>query len=88
MNRGITDFSPRKWADFLIYDQDLPVNGVTISIRKRLNGYHAETMLLTMGIVTCVISVSFVLNSNLIVLNIGTFTSSFLGIFFFFVNLF
>ena len=39
-----------KWAEFLTYDEDLPVSGLMISTRKRLNGWHAEPRLLTIGL--------------------------------------
>ena len=39
-----------KWSEFLTYDKDLPVSGLTISTRKLLNGWYAEPQLLTMGL--------------------------------------
>ena len=38
------------WAEFLTYDENLPASGQMISTRKRLNGWHAEPLLLTMGL--------------------------------------
>ena len=55
MNRGITDFLHK--AEFLTYDEDLPVSGLMISTRKRLNGWHAEPRLLTMGLKSVNLSV-------------------------------
>ena len=39
-----------KWAKFMTYDEDLPISRVSISPRKRPNGWHAEPLLLTMGL--------------------------------------
>ena len=38
-----------KWAEFVTYDEDLPVSGLMISTRKLLNGWHAENRVLTKG---------------------------------------
>ena len=46
---GVSPILSTKWTEFLTYDENLPVSGSMISTKKRLNGWHAEHMLLTMG---------------------------------------